>query len=111
MNNTDVSGKNLRYEELLKKNNELAKSYPQDMSGLNRKYKDEKPREICPYYKTPVKNSHLYPNFMYIRPYELDYIAVSVGSAQKEAFDNETFQIGGLTLKRSQLPPAKNMIF
>lgn len=109
--NVDVSGKNLKYEELLNKNNELAKSYPQDMSRANVKYPEEKPKKILSYYDSVVKNSMLYPNFMYIRPYETDYIAVSVAEAQKEAFDNQSFQIGGLTLKRFQLPQNKNMVF
>jgi hypothetical protein len=108
---TTVSGKNLYAERLLNKNNELAKEYPMDMSRLKIKYQEEKPKKILSYYDSIVKNSMLYPNMMYIRPYELDYLAVSNGKIQKEAFDNETFQIGGLTLKRSQLPKARNMVF
>lgn len=107
----DVSGKNIDFEKLLHKNNELAKSYQEDMTRVNVKYPEEKPQKILSYYDSVIKNSMLYPNFMYIRPYETDYIAISNGVIQQEAFDNETFQIGGLTLKRSQLPPIKNMVF
>jgi hypothetical protein len=98
-------------EELIKKTEEKAKSYPMDMSRTKIKYEEEKPISVCSYYTTPVKNSHLYPNFEYIRPYNLDYIAVSNGKIQQEYFDNEIFEIGGLKLKRSELPPAKTIWF
>ena len=108
---TTVSEKLKYAESLLKETSEEAKSFPEDRSREKIKYPEEKPSAILQYYDSHVKNSHLYPNFEYFRPFEENYIAGDNSKIQKEAFDNEIFQIGGLSLKRKDLPPVKPIWF
>ena len=107
----NVSGKLLYADDLIRKTALKDKEKPEDRSREYIKYKEEKSKSNLQYYNSLVKNSHLYPNFEHIRPYNTDLLAGDNGLIQKQAFDNEIFQIGGLSIKRKDLPPAKNLIF
>lgn len=74
---TDISGRLSLQEQLFKKYEEEGAKYHRDISGYNRKYKEQPFDRPLTYYESPVKNSHQYPNLKVIRNVNYDTIYTS----------------------------------
>ena len=84
----DVSGRLLYAQNKYRNTEKLAASAPRDMSGLNRKYREQPLAPAMQYFSSVVTNSHQYPLMDVIRPYGIEYRPVAVGGVNQKMFDN-----------------------
>ncbi len=70
---TTVYSNHNTYAEQLYKQNEMSPKYP-NPTTKTKQFPNPSYRNVSSYYDTPVQNSHLYPNLVYIRPYNIEDI-------------------------------------
>ena len=102
---TDITGRSLKLDELYKKNDEFAQSYPRDLSKMNIPHKESLSYPKLQYYDSLVKNSHQYPNMIYCRPYDLENTPTNVGALVDKSIRDTKFVVGGTIYSPSPKKP------
>jgi hypothetical protein len=93
--NIDVSGKNLLQERLLKQYEADGQLYIKPKVPFEQNVPNPIYTKPLQYLDSPFLNSHLYPNFKPIRPYETGYMPASKSSYIDESIQNKTQVVGG----------------
>lgn len=91
----DVSGKNLLQEQLLKQNELYGQEYIKPKVPLQQNIPNPMYTKPLQYLDSPFFNSHLYPNFKPIRPFETGYIAANKTAYIDESIQNTKQVVGG----------------
>jgi hypothetical protein len=91
----DVSGKNLLQERMLKEYELHGQQYIKPTVPLQQNIPNPIYTKPLQYLDSPFFNSHLYPNFKPIRPYETGYMPVSKGAYIDDSIKNTTQVVGG----------------
>ena len=90
----DVSGKNLLQERLLKDYEIYGQQYIKPKVPIQQNIPNPIYTKPLQYLDSPFFNSHLYPNFKPIKPYETNFVAVNKGAYIDESIKSSTQVLG-----------------
>ena len=90
------TNRNINAEEVYKRTEEAASSYPRDWSGLDKPPKDPWFAPKFQYYDTKVTISNEFPNMLHIQPYDMDIIPATPSQAIFDSIEkNKKFFYAG----------------